>query len=144
MEKGTLKQYRALLKEQELNDKAIDKLYDRVAEIPVVIGKVVGSSKDFPFTKIRTSVLMDEPVEAEEISRRLRIRKARQEQIGKVVLEIEQFIAGIPDSSTRQIFELTYLDGMKQVEVAEVIGMERSGVSKRIGDYLKLSHISQK
>ena len=42
MDKKTLRQYRALLKEQILNDKAIDKLYDRAAKVPTVMGKVVG------------------------------------------------------------------------------------------------------
>lgn len=142
MDKSKLRQYKALLKEQELNDKAIDKLYDRAKSIPVVCGKVVGSSKDFPYTQVRTSVLMDEPVEAEEISRRLRIRKARQEQIGKVVLEIEQFIASIPDSVDRQIFELTYLEGKRQWQVADMVGLEQSSVSKRITAYLQLSYNS--
>ena len=43
MDKKTLKQYRALLKEQALNDKAIDKLYDRAAEVHTVMGKVAVS-----------------------------------------------------------------------------------------------------
>ena len=51
MDKKTLKQYRALLREQALNDKAIDKLYDRAVEIPTVMGKVVGSSHDFPILR---------------------------------------------------------------------------------------------
>lgn len=144
MTKQKLKQYRALLKEQEVNDKAIDKLYKRAENVPVVLGKVVGSSQNFPYTEIRTTVQMDEPKEAEEINSRLRIRKERKEQIREAVVEIEQFIAGIEDSTDRQIFELTYLEGKRQREVAETVDMERSNVSKRIDAYLKLSHISQK
>ena len=64
MDKKTLKQYRALLREQELNNKAIDKLYDRLDNVPVVAGKVVGSSRNFPYTEVRTTVQMDEPVES--------------------------------------------------------------------------------
>lgn len=142
MDKKTLRQYRALLKEQILNDKAIDKLYDRAAEVPTVMGKVVGSSHDFPFTEVRTSVQMDEPKEADEIARRLRIRKERQEQIRAAVLEIEQFIAGISDSVDRQIFELTFVEGKTQQEVGETVGLERSSISKRIEG--QLSHNSQK
>lgn len=142
MTKLKLKQYRALLKEQELNDKAIDKLYDRVAEIPVVLGKVVGSSKNFPYTEIRTTVQMDEPKESDEIGRRLRIKKERKEQIRESVLEIEEFIAGIPDSTDRQIFELTFLEGKRQREVAEKVSLEQSSISKRITAYLKLSYNS--
>lgn len=137
MDKKTLKQYRALLKEQTLNDKAIDKLYDRAAQVPTVMGKVVGSSHDFPYTEVRTSIQMDEPKEADEIAKRLRIRKERQEQIRAAVLEIEEFIAGIHDSTDRQIFELTFLEGKTQEEVATAVGYSRSRISQRVSEYLK-------
>ena len=137
MDKKTLRQYRALLKEQILNDKAIDKLYDRAAQVPTIMGKVVGSSKDFPFTEMRTTVQMDEPKEADEIARRLRIRKERQEQIRAAVLEIEQFIARIPDSMDRQIFELAYLEGKTYREIADEIHLDYSRVSRRIAERLK-------
>lgn len=137
MDKKTLRQYRALLKEQILNDKAIDKLYDRAAQVPTVLGKVIGSSHDFPYTKVRTTVQMDEPKEADEIERRLRIRKERQEQIRAAVLEIEQFIAGIPDSNARQIFEMAYIEGIKQHEIADEVGYSRGRVSQIIDQYLK-------
>lgn len=137
MDKKKLKQYRALLKEQEINDKAIDKLYDRAAEIPTVLGKVVGSSKDFPYTEVRTTVQMDEPRESDEIERRLRIKEAKKEQIIKSIIEIEQFIAGIPDSTDRQIFELIFIEGKRQREVAEAVGYTQGRVSQIIYSYLK-------
>lgn len=144
MDKKTLKQYRALLREQELNNKALDRLYDRLDNVPVVAGKVVGSSRNFPYTEVRTTVQMDEPVEADEINRRIKIREDRREKIRSAVLEIEEFIAAIPDSADRQIFEMCFLDGKKQWEVADAIGVERSTVSKRVDGILKLSHNSQK
>ena len=137
LEKETLKQYRALLREQEMNDKAIDKLYGRAAEVPTVLGKVVGSSRDFPYTEVRTSVLMDEPKEMDEINRRRRLREKRQEQIKASVLEIEEFIAEIPDSTDRQIFELTYLEGKKQREVADILGYTKGRISQKMSKYLK-------
>lgn len=137
MDKKTLKQYRALLKEQALNDKAIDKLYDRAAQVPTVMGKVVGSSHDFPYTEVRTSVQMDEPKEADEIARRLRIREERQEQIRVAVMEIEEFIAEIPDSDARQIFEMAYIEGKKQYEIADVLGYSRGRIPQIINQYLK-------
>lgn len=142
MDKKMLRQYRALLREQKLNDKAIDKLYDRAAGVPTVMGKVVGSSHDFPYTEVRTSVQIDEPKEADEIARRLWIREERREQIRAAVLEIEQFITSIQESVDRQIFELTFLEGKTQQEVGEIVGLERSSISKRIE--VQLSHNSQK
>lgn len=137
MTKQKLKQYRALLKEQEINDKAIDKLYDRAMDIPVVLGKVTGSSRDFPYTEVRTSVLMDEPKEEDEIERRMRIKKARREQIRESVLEIEEFIAAIPDSTDRMIFELIFLEGKKQREAANVVGYTQGRVSQIICNYIQ-------
>lgn len=144
MDKKKLSQLRPLKKELELIDKKLDRLYDRQENVPVVLGKVVGSSKDFPYTEVRTSVLMDEPKEADEISKQIRIREQRREQVEKLITEIEQFIAEIPDSRDRQIFELIYIDGKKQREVAESMGVERSSVSKKITAVLQLSHKSQK
>ncbi len=78
MDKKTLKQYRALIHEQELNDRAIDKLYDRLANVPVVAGKVVGSSCDFPYTEVRTTVQMDGPVDQKKST-----EGSRSERIGR-------------------------------------------------------------
>lgn len=137
VDKKTLKQYRALLREQELNNKAIDRLYDRLDNVPVVAGKVVGSSCNFPYTEVRTTVQMDEPVESDEIKRRLKIREARQEKIREAVLEIEEFIAGIPDSEIRQVFEMVYIDGMKMSEVADAVHLDKSRISRKISDFIK-------
>ena len=68
---------------------------------------------------------MEEPKEADEISRRLNIKKIRQEQIKIAVLKIEEFIADIPDSNARQIFEMTYIEGKKQREIADDLGYSR-------------------
>ena len=137
MDKKTLKQYRALLREQELNDRAIDKLYERLDNIPVVAGKVVGSSYNFPYTEVRTTVQMNEPVEADEINRRLKIREDRKEKIMAAVLEIEEFIAAIPDSDARQIFEMSYIEGKRQREIAETIGYSRGRIPQIINQFLE-------
>lgn len=144
MDKKKLSQLRPLKKELELIDRKLDRLYERQENVPVVMGKVTGSSKDFPYVEVRTSVLMDEPKEADEIDKQIRIREKRREQVESLITEIEQFIAEIPDSRDRQIFELIYIDGKKQREVAEYMGMERSSISKIITAVLQLSHNSQK
>ena len=144
MDKKKLSQLRPLKKELELIDRKLDRLYERQENVPVVMGKVTGSSKDFPYTEVRTSVLMPEPKEADEIEKQIRIREKRREQVESLITEIEQFIAEIPDSRDRQIFELIYIDGKKQREVAEYMGMERSSISKIITAVLQLSHNSQK
>ena len=142
VDKGRLKQYGALKKELQMLDDKLDKLYERQENIPEVMGKVTGSSNDFPYTQVRTTVRMAEPKENDAIKKLIRIKEQRREQVNDLIVEIEEFIAGIPDSETRQIFELTYLEGKKQREVAEEIGLEQSSVSKRITSFLQLSYNS--
>ena len=115
MDKKTLKQYRPLQKEIKLLDKKIDKLYDRQAALPTVLGKVTKSGKDFPYIEEHMSVLMDEPKGADEIAKLLLIREQRRKQAKKMALDIERFISAIQDSTDRQIFELTFLEGKSSV-----------------------------
>lgn len=136
MTRKKLKQYIALKKEIERLDKAIDDLRDRALDIPTVIGKVQASQSDFPYIEQHISVQMDDPQEADMISRRIRIRQERRNAANELCLEIEQFIAGIQDSADRQIFEMLYLEGKKQKEVAEIVGLERSSIAKRLSKYL--------
>lgn len=132
-----LKQLRALHREIEQLDKSIQRLEER--EVPVVSGKVRGSSHDFPYTEIRTTVLMYEPKTNDAIQELLKMKRERREKAEKKVVEIEDFISYIPDSETRQIFELYFQEGMRQQDIAKRMNMEQSTISKRISSYLKLS-----
>lgn len=134
-----MKQYRALMREVEALEKKIDKLYERGDNVPVVAGKVVGSSSDFPYTEVRTSVQMHEPKKQDEINRLIAINELRRDKVERLLLEIEEYIAAIPDSVTRQVFELIYLQGKRQREVADELFVEQSTVSKAISRQLKLS-----
>jgi DNA-directed RNA polymerase specialized sigma24 family protein len=142
MDRKTLRQYRALKKELLLIDQGIDRLRERAMDVPTVAGKVTGSSRDWPYIETHYPVWMDEPKEADEIRRRLRIKEKRREEVSQLAVEIEQFIAGIPDSTDRQIFELCFLEGKSQNDVAKQINLERSSIAKRIAS--QLSHNSQK
>ena len=137
MDKEKLKQYGALKKELQMLDDKLDKLYERQENVPDVMGKVTGSSQDFPYTQVRTTVRMAEPKENDAIKKLIRIKEQRREQVNDLIVEIEEFIAGIPDSETRQIFELTYLEGKKQREVAEQLGYTKGRISQKITQYLK-------
>lgn len=55
---------------------------------------------------------------------------------------IESFISAMPEGEDRQVFELYYLEGMKQREVADIVGLEQSSISKKITTYLQLSYNS--
>ncbi|MCI8801078.1 MAG: sigma-70 family RNA polymerase sigma factor [Lachnospiraceae bacterium] len=68
-----------------------------------------------------------------EKERRLKARyREKIAQLEKLCQEVEEFIENIPDSMTRRIFRLYYLDGKKQKEIAKLVHMDRSTVSRKM------------
>lgn len=137
MDIENLRELKYLKRELTKLNKQIEKLQSK--DIPVVAGKVKGSSKDFPYIEVRTSVLMEEPVTADTVNHLLKIKNERRQQVEKKIIETERFIQNIPDSLTRQIFELCFQEGKRQKDVAKILHLEQSTISKRISAYLKLS-----
>ncbi len=137
MDKQSLMGYQKLKREQALLLRRMKVLREK--EVPVVMGKVKASSCDFPYIEHRLNVQMDEPVESDRIKRMLRIYRERQEKIGQQMLQIEEFIHGIEDAEIRQIFELRFIEGWKQEQIAKAIHLERSSVSKKISAYMACS-----
>lgn len=142
MDKKTLKKYKPNKDRLIRIENQIQELCER--EPTVVMGKVTGSSADFPYTEVRTSVQMYDPYEDENVRQQIRRKEADRLRILKEQEEVEDYINGIDDPEIKEIFELSFLEGKKQDEVAEIVNIDRSYVSKKISDYLKLSHFSQK
>lgn len=142
MDKKTLKRYKPNKDRLIRIEEQIQELCER--ESTVIMGKVTGSSADFPYTEVRTSVQMYDPYEEENVRRQIRRTEADRLQIMKEQKEVEDYINGIEDPEIKEIFELYFIKGKKQDEVAEIVNIDRSYVSKKISDYLKLSHFSQK
>ena len=138
MDKQSLMGYQKLKREQVHLLRRIEALQKK--EVPVVMGKVKASSRDFPYLEHRISVQMDEPVESDRIKRMFRIYRERQEKIGQQMLQIEEFINGIDDTEIRQIFELRFIEGQKQEQIAKVMHLETSSVSRKISAYMACSH----
>ena len=120
----------------------IAKLEKRLEDVPTVSGKVMKSSDEFPYIQGHVTVEMAEPRLATEIKQQIRLKELRLDKAERDKTAIEQFIAGIEDSTDRMIFELHFLEDKKQCIVGEEIGLERSSVSKRINKILQLSHNS--
>ena len=142
MDKKTLKKYKPNKDRLIRIENQIQELCER--EPTVVMGEVTGSSADFPYTEVRTSVQMYDPYEEENVRRQIGRKEADRLLILKEQKEVEDYINGIDDPEIKEIFELHYLEGKKQSEVAEIVNIDRSYVSKKISDHLKLSHFSQK
>lgn len=137
MDKNKLEQYKSLQKEIPLINKKLDGLYKKKENIPVVMGKVKASSKEYPYIETHVQVLMDEPKEADRINEQIKINEDRLKKAQSDVLEIERFIASIQDSTNRLIFELVYLKGMKMKNVGEVVGYSKGRISQKISEILK-------
>ena len=69
----------------------------------------------------------------------------RKEKLEQECEEAEKFVGSIEKSLERRIFRMYFIDGAEQPtqkEVAKAVHMERSSISKKIDDYLQLSHNS--
>ncbi len=137
MDKKRLTQYKALEREKRKLQAEIGKLYDKLENVPVVLGKVKGSSKDFPYIEQHVTVQMAEPRTADENARKILEKKKRLRTVETELEEIRTFVDGIEDATTRQIFEMAFLEGKKQREIGDEIGYSRSRISQIISDVLK-------
>lgn len=135
MDKKTLKKYRPNKDRLIRIENQIQELSER--ESTVVMGKVTGSSADFPYTEVRTSVQMYDPYEEENVGRQIRRKEADRLLILKEQKEVEDYINGIDDPEIKEIFELAFVEGKKQQEVADIIGYSRGRISQIISEYLK-------
>lgn len=76
-----------------------------------------------------------------------RLRKAYESRIEKLqaeCAEVELWIEAIPDSLTRRIFRMYYIDGMNQKQIGRIVHLDRSRISRKIDEYLKNAHKAQK
>lgn len=135
MDKKTLKRYKPNKDRLIRIENQIQELCER--ESTVVMGKVTGSSADFPYTEVRTSVQMYDPYEEENVRRQIRRKEADRLLILKEQKEVEDYINGIDDPEIKEIFELAFVEGKKQQEVADIIGYSRGRISQIISEYLK-------
>lgn len=58
--------------------------------------------------------------------------RQRKEQLEDECRQVEDFIEGIPDSVTRRIFRMYYIDNMTQRQIAGQLSLERSTISKKL------------
>lgn len=137
MNKKTLEQYRSLQREIPKLHKKLEKLYERKENLQEVAGKVKASAKEFPYIESHVSVQMYEPKEADRVNEQIRIIEDRLENSEEDLLKIETFIAGIKNSTDRQIFEMVYLEGMKLEKVGKELGYTKGRISQKISNILK-------
>ena len=139
MDKKKLNQYRALVKEIPKIKSDIAKLERRLEDVPTVSGKVMKSGDEFPYIQGHVTVEMAEPKLATEIKNQIRLKELRLNKAERDKTAIEQFIAGIEESTDRMIFELLYLSEKRisQTKVGDTVGYSQGRISQIIKTYLK-------
>lgn len=114
----------------------------------VSLGTVRGSSSHFPYIPQTFKVVGIEPEDMvqkqKEVSKLLKQREAKRDELLKIQKEIEDYINGIPDSITRMIFRMYFLDGLNQIEIGRKAGYDQGTVSRKIKNYLKLHKMHNK
>lgn len=130
------------LKKHKANKERLKRLEEKIqdlcsTEAEEVMGKVRGSSKYFPYTEVRTSVVMADPYEQEKINKQIRKKEAERMLLKAEVDEVDEYIEAIGDPEIKEIFELAFVEGKKQQEVADIVGYSRGRISQIISGYLK-------
>ena len=137
MDREKLNRHKKNKRELALIEIQLEKLYDRLENVPVVQGKVSGSSKDFPYIESHMTVQMAEPKAAFGIKERIREREARQKVLQNEIEEVEDFIAGLPEGIEKSVLELVYLEDMSQRDAAETVGYSYGRISQIITSICK-------
>ena len=118
-------------------NKAICRLQQQLDNVPVVSGKVSSSSKEFPYVESHLTVEMKEPREADKLERRLIEKKSRRRILQSKIRAAEMFIEDMPEGIEKDIFEMIYLEGMTQCEVARSVGYTQARISQIISSVTK-------
>lgn len=137
MNREKLNMYKLNKKELVLINRQLDRLNDQLEKVPVIQGKISGSSKDYPYIESHVTVQMREPKAASIIKDRIRGRKKRKAWLEAQISEVEEFISAMPDGIEKQIFEMVYLDDMSQGDVAEMLGYSKGRISQIISESVK-------
>lgn len=128
MTKQELEQYRSIVAE-------IDEVRERLNN-NIVSDTVVGSSRHYPFTShvMRVEGIGDKATAERDTLLLENLKRQKQ--------DIEEFVTAIPDSLTRRIFRLRYIQGKHKPSWTAIAisiggGNTRSGVQKRHERFLK-------
>ncbi len=130
------------LKKHKANKERLKRLEEKIQDLcnmeaEEVMGKVRGSSKYFPYTEVRTSVVIPDPYEQEKINEQIRKKETERMLLKAEVDEVDEYIEAIVDPEIKEIFELAFVEGKKQQEVADIVGYSRGRISQIISGYLK-------
>ncbi len=118
--KELLKQYSDLQKEIKELEQRIERVKNK--KVQVVTDTVKGSSRHFPYIERSFAITgLEEDKREQQLEKLNSILYKRRAKCTEMKLEIEEFINTIPDSRTRRVFSLRYIDGLNWLQIARKI-----------------------
>lgn len=133
-------QYNALVARVERNKQKVLDLQEK--EIPIVSGKVKGSSPNFPYIETHMCVEMEEPKENDKLIKRIRALRKCVEEDSRKIEEIDKLYISITDNELKTIFDMRVYEGMKWIDIAAELGEDkaRTTYSRKFKNYLENAH----
>ena len=99
---------------------------------------LIGNSTIFDYS---TGYPRPQAVVGYDYNKERRLRERYESRLQKLQVdceETEQWIEAIPDSQTRRIFRMYYLEGETQQKIGKKLHLDQSSVSRKIENFLKL------
>ena len=128
MQKEKLVQYKDLEREIIKLEKRIEKEKTKIEH-----DKVQGSNTEYPYNLLHLNI--EGVVFDDENTKKLyKILNDRHDKTAKLKLEIEVWIASIPDSRTRQVFEMRYIDNASWQRISNSLGSHDESFARKIHD----------
>ena len=138
MTKKEFKAYSKLPQERDYLIRKIERMEKALDAVPIVKTKVQASEKEWPYIETHVTVDAPEPVRYSSLKRDIRRCKIRLKEVERRLDKLDSMIAKIPDSRTRQIMMMRYLDGAKLKDVAIKFDMTEQGTLKIINATVKI------
>ena len=134
-----LEDYQKLGRELERINKKID--YYANNPLRSTHGIVKGSTRGFPYTECRIEVgapSIADTKQREQKVRELMLRlSSRKKEYEQLKIDIDIAIESIEDMELRQIFQYRYIDEMTTTQIGDLLGYDRSTISKKIDRFLE-------
>ncbi|WP_455715419.1 hypothetical protein [Anaerosporobacter sp.] len=133
-------QYNAIVARVERNGSKILEL--QFKEIPVVSGKVKGSSPHFPYIETHIQVQMNEPKEEDKLNKRIAVLQKLVDEDSRKIEEIDKLYADITDNELKTIFDMRVYEGKTWYDIAAELGEDktRTTYSRKLKKYLENAH----
>ena len=139
MDKRTLEDYRLLEQQIKVLERQIAEKEHQAAAYEHTV--VRGSNPEFPyqpksFHNQGYNIRYDE--RRRERVRKLKDKLERQKaEAERCRLEVQEWVAAIPDTTARLIFTYKYVDGLTHRQIGRKLHLDHSRIGRKIDEYLK-------